>query len=156
MANNQVPMAVFIVALLGAHEVKGFSTWCSRSTITSFQIGIFLNGMNYYCYAIKSAREESVVGDEEVWENKVDAEITAGNEKLQNTNATNVSSLNKTINSIENSARASNVVTTDINGNKVENVAKRSLIDPKFKSVITNSDSKATKRTVKNSKLLRR
>lgn len=26
MANSQIPIAVFIVVLLGAHEVKGFST----------------------------------------------------------------------------------------------------------------------------------
>uniref|UniRef100_A0A1A9V7B8 Uncharacterized protein n=1 Tax=Glossina austeni TaxID=7395 RepID=A0A1A9V7B8_GLOAU len=152
MANSQIPIAVFIIALLGAHEVKRFST----STITSFQIGMFMNSMNYYCYAIKLAREENVVGEEEVWENKVDAEITAGNEKVQNTNATHVSSVNKTINSVENSRQYSNVVKTDINGNKVENVSKRSLLDPEFKSVITNANSKATKRTVQNSKLLRK
>uniref|UniRef100_A0A1B0AK97 Uncharacterized protein n=1 Tax=Glossina pallidipes TaxID=7398 RepID=A0A1B0AK97_GLOPL len=156
MVNSQIAIAIFIVVLLGAHEVKGFSTWSSKSTITSFQIGIFMTSMNYYCYAIKSSREENVVGEEEVLENKVDAEITAGNEKVQNANATHVSNVNKTINSVENSAKFSNVVTTDIKGNKVENVAKRSLHDPKFKSVITNTNSKATKRTVQNSKLLRR
>uniref|UniRef100_A0A1A9W6V8 Uncharacterized protein n=1 Tax=Glossina brevipalpis TaxID=37001 RepID=A0A1A9W6V8_9MUSC len=156
MVNYQIKVAVFLIALIGAQEVKGLSMWSSETALTSLQIGVILSGINYYCYAIKIAREENAVEDEAVSNRSVTRELEKDNEKISKTDTDYSSNLTANVNALENSIRASKVENADINRQEQQKIEASESIGPDFRSLITNSDMAARKKTVRNSKELRK
>uniref|UniRef100_A0A1B0B0J1 Uncharacterized protein n=1 Tax=Glossina palpalis gambiensis TaxID=67801 RepID=A0A1B0B0J1_9MUSC len=152
----QVQVAAFLVALLGAYEVKGLSMWSSETAIASFQIGVFLSGINYYCYAIRSAREENAVEEESAFNKSTVQELEKDNEKISKTNTDYSSNLTANVNAVENSVRSSKLENADIYKKEMQTIEASESIGPEYRSVISNSDLAAHKKTTRNSKELRK
>uniref|UniRef100_A0A1A9ZHB1 Uncharacterized protein n=1 Tax=Glossina pallidipes TaxID=7398 RepID=A0A1A9ZHB1_GLOPL len=156
MVNYQVRVAVFLVALLGAHEVRGVSRWSPETAITSFQIGVFLSGINYYCYAIRSAREENAVEEESAYNKSTLQELEKDNEKISKINTDYSSNLTANVNAVENSIRSSKLENADIDKKEMQTIEASESIGPEYRSLISNSDLAARKKTIRNSKELRK
>ncbi|KAI9577996.1 uncharacterized protein ACN427_013199 [Glossina fuscipes fuscipes] len=156
MVNYQVQVGILLVALLGGHEVAGLSMWSPETAISSFQIGLFLSGINYYCYAIRSAREENAVEDETVANKSTIMELERDNEKIAKTNTDYSSNLTANVNAVENSIRASKLENADIDRKENQKVETEETIGPDGRTFISNSDAATQRRAVRNSKELKR
>uniref|UniRef100_A0A1B0GGF0 Uncharacterized protein n=1 Tax=Glossina morsitans morsitans TaxID=37546 RepID=A0A1B0GGF0_GLOMM len=155
MVNYQVQVVVFLAALLGAHEVKGLSMSSSETAITTLHIGIFLSGLNYYCQAIRSARQENAVEDETIANKSTIMEMEKDNEKISKINTDYSSNLTANVNAVETSLRSSKVEKADIDKQEKQKVEKNESIGKDARSSITNLALTAKKKTVRSSKELR-
>uniref|UniRef100_A0A1A9ZHA9 Uncharacterized protein n=1 Tax=Glossina pallidipes TaxID=7398 RepID=A0A1A9ZHA9_GLOPL len=156
MVNYQVQVGILFVALLGGHEVAGLSMCSLDTAISSFHIGVFLSGVNYYCYAIRLAREENAVEDETVSNKSTVMELERDNEKIAKTNTDYSSNLTANINAVENSIRSSKLENADIDRKENQKLEIEETIGPDGRTLISNSDAATQRKTVRNSKELKK
>ncbi|KAL9875208.1 uncharacterized protein ACN427_013433 [Glossina fuscipes fuscipes] len=156
MGNNQVQVVVFLVALLVSREVKGLFMSSSATAVATLQIGIFLSGLNYYCQAIRSARQENAVEDETIANKSTVMEMERDDEKISKINTDYSSNLTANVNAVETSLSSSKVENADIDRKEEQTVEENESIGIDARSSITNSALTAKKKTVRRSKELRK
>uniref|UniRef100_A0A1A9W6V9 Uncharacterized protein n=1 Tax=Glossina brevipalpis TaxID=37001 RepID=A0A1A9W6V9_9MUSC len=156
MVNYQVRVVVCLVALLGAQEIKGFSMWSSETALTTLQIGVFLSGINYYCYGIKLARQEEAVEDESITNKSTVMELEKDDAKISKMNTNYGSDLKANVKAVEQSIRSSKQEQASIDRKEQQKIEATESIGPDYRTLVSDSNSEARKKTVRNSKEVRK
>uniref|UniRef100_A0A1A9W6W0 Uncharacterized protein n=1 Tax=Glossina brevipalpis TaxID=37001 RepID=A0A1A9W6W0_9MUSC len=156
MINYQVRIVIFLIALQSTNEIKGVSMWSRETTINTFQIGILLSGINYYCYAIKTSRQEKAIEDEVIGNKSTVMELEQKDRKIQKTKTDINSILTANIDAIETSLQSSKMENADVNKQEERKIEKSESIGNSSRTSTTSSETMSRKKTVRTSKELRK
>uniref|UniRef100_A0A1A9W6W3 Uncharacterized protein n=1 Tax=Glossina brevipalpis TaxID=37001 RepID=A0A1A9W6W3_9MUSC len=149
-----------IKALLSSLDYKNRKefciSWSRETTINTFQIGILLSGINYYCYAIKTSRQEKAIEDEVIGNKSTVMELEQKDRKIQKTKTDINSILTANIDAIETSLQSSKMENADVNKQEERKIEKSESIGNSSRTSTTSSETMSRKKTVRTSKELRK